>query len=118
MDDMALDWTNEAMARGLACYRNGHFFEAHEHWEAVWLALPEPDKTFLQCLIQISAAMHHASRGTFTGAASLLKRVLTRLKPYPPRYADVNVSRLRGELMAWIEALDVGSSTPAAPTIL
>ena len=102
---MALDWTNETMARGLACYRNGEFFEAHEHWEAVWLASPEPDKTFLQSLIQVSAAFHHLRRGNDRGAVSLLRRSLARLERYPADYAGIDVAQLRGEMAGWIEAI-------------
>ena len=109
---MALDWANEAMARGLACYRAGEFFEAHEHWEAVWLAAPEPDKTFLQSLIQVSAAFHHLRRGNDRGAASLLRRSLAKLERYPVQYAGIDVSRLRGEMASWIEAMASDCSRP------
>ncbi|MGA8041663.1 MAG: DUF309 domain-containing protein, partial [Terracidiphilus sp.] len=48
-----LDWTRGPLAEGLACYHLGEFFLAHEHWEAVWLTLRQPEKNFLQALIQV-----------------------------------------------------------------
>ena len=54
-----LDWTQGNLFAGLRCFHSGAFFEAHEHWESVWLAAQEPEKTFLQGLIQIAAAFYH-----------------------------------------------------------
>jgi predicted metal-dependent hydrolase len=116
---MALDWTDKAMAQGLACYRAGEFFEAHEHWEAVWLRSTEPDKTFLQSLIQVSAAFHHLRRRNLHGTASLLRRSLAKLDRYPDLYAGIDVARLRGEMSAWIESISEGAVQPdRCPLIL
>jgi uncharacterized protein len=54
-----LDWSCGELAEGLRCYRAEEFFLAHEHWEGVWLKAQEPEKTFLQALIQTTAAFHH-----------------------------------------------------------
>jgi len=42
VDTLPLDWKQGELAEGLHCYRNGKFFDAHEHWEAVWLRAVEP----------------------------------------------------------------------------
>ena len=70
---MSLNWKSGELADGLGCYRRAEFFLAHEHWEIVWLRLDEPEKSFLQALIQTTAAFHHLQTGNSTGAASLLK---------------------------------------------
>jgi uncharacterized protein len=49
------------------------FFEAHEHWESVWLTAQGPEKTFLQALIQVAASFHHFHRGNRLGSVSLLR---------------------------------------------
>lgn len=102
---MPLDWEHGALAEGLRCYRSGQFFLAHEHWESAWLQCAEPEKTFLQSLIQIAAAMHHLERGNRTGAASLLTRSLRRLERFPATFAAVDVEALRHSLRAWVRAL-------------
>lgn len=102
---MPFDWTRGPLADGLACYRAGEFFEAHEHWEAVWLECSEPEKTFLQSLIQVSAAFHHLGRGNLTGARSLLTRALRRLEQYPNEFAGVAVDGLRTSIAEWISDL-------------
>lgn len=103
---MTLDWSAGALAEGLRCYQNSEFFEAHEHWESTWLGCEEPEKTFLQALIQIAAAFHHLQRENRTGAASLLRRSLRKLEAYPAEYGGLRVEVLRESLRAWIISLE------------
>jgi uncharacterized protein len=107
---MMLDWSSGALAEGLRCYRSGEFFEAHEHWELVWLECDEPEKTFLQSLIQVSAAFHHLRRGNRVGARSLLTRALGRLEGYPDRFGGVEVAGLRESVRGWLLAMDAGKT--------
>jgi uncharacterized protein len=102
---MNFDWTEGSLADGLRCYCNEEFFDAHEHWEAVWLKCEEPEKTFLQSLIQIAAAFHHLQKNNRRGATSLLQAALRRLEPYPARFANVEVGHLREEIRAWLLVL-------------
>jgi predicted metal-dependent hydrolase len=99
------EWTTGPLAEGLNCYRTELFFEAHEHWESVWLTLFEPEKSFLQSLVQISAAFHHLRRGNRVGAISLLSRSLKRLERCSPAFCGINIERLRGEVREWLAAL-------------
>ena len=109
-----LDWTSGPLAEGLHCYRTGQFFEAHEHWELVWLTLAQPEKSFLQALVQISAAFHHLGRGNRTGAISLLTRSLRRLDASPTIFGCIDVESLRKHVRNWIEALREGHELPGA----
>jgi uncharacterized protein len=108
---VTLDWNCGALAKGLACYERGEFFIAHEHWEEVWLALEEPQKSFLQALIQVTAAFHHLNRGNPAGAVSLLRRASQRLAPYPEHFAELSVPPLRAEIAAWIHSIENGAQT-------
>lgn len=112
MTHLPLDWTQGELAEGLRCYRNREFFEAHEYWEAAWLRSAEPEKTFLQALIQTTAAFHHFQRKNFIGAASLLRGALRRLQPYPAEFGGVAVEELRQSIRAWLAALE--QNLPAA----
>jgi len=112
---MLLDWENGALAEGLHCYRTGQFFEAHEHWESVWLTCADPEKTFLQALIQVTAAFHHWRRGNYAGAMSLLNAALRRLESYPAEFAGLPVDSLRRNLLAWRQALAGGDTSPQLP---
>lgn len=117
---MSFDWTRGALAEGLACYRRGEFFLAHEHWESVWLTLAEPEKTFLQALIQVAAAFHHLRRGNRVGAASLLRGAQRKLAAYAGSFDGVALDPLRESVCAWLIALDAGEASPqlSVPAIL
>jgi len=114
---MKLDWTDGPLALGLKCYRAGEFFEAHEHWELVWLELREPEKSFLQALIQVSAAFHHYRRSNLVGAASLLTRALRRLERCDACFAGVRVGELREGVRAWVRGLEAGEVPEGVPEI-
>ena len=112
---MPLDWKSGPLADGLACYRRGAFFEAHEHWEAVWVNAAEPERTFLQALIHITVALHHEQCGNSTGATRQLSRALRKLGPYPAEFCEVQIEPLRANIAAWLAALQSGSPAGLPP---
>lgn len=113
-----LDWSQGDLSEGLTCYCNHKFFEAHEHWEAVWLLAEEPEKTFLQALIQVAGAFHHFRRGNLNGARSMSNKALLRLDQYPEIFGGIEVEHLRGNLRAWQVAVETELVLkPAIPQI-
>ncbi len=110
-----LDWTRGELAEGLRCYREAEFFEAHEHWELVWLNLQEPQKTFLQALIQVAAALHHFQRGNRMGTTSLLQAALRRLDPCCPSFGGISLTLLCREIRLWLRTLEAGEAVPRLP---
>lgn len=92
---------------------------AHEHWESVWLTLEEPEKSFLQALIQVTAAFHHLDSGNRAGAASLLGRALRRLERCLSHFGGIEVESLRAEISEWVRAIERGAplTTEAPPRI-
>jgi len=114
-DTMTLDWTTGALAEGLRRYRNEEFFLAHEHWEEIWLKCEEPDKTFLQALIQTTAAFHHLQQKNHAGAMSLLRAALRRLDPFPSVYSGIEVDPLRQSIRIWLDTLNLQEPSPQMP---
>ena len=112
---MSLDWTQGNLHEGLRCFHSGAFFEAHEHWESVWLAAQEPERTFLQALIQVAASFHHFQRGNRAGAISLLRSALRRLDIYPEVFAGVAVAPLRAAIRVWLDVLETPTRFPLPP---
>ncbi len=110
-----LDWTRGELAEGLRCYHAEEFFAAHEHWEAVWLKLQEPEKSFLQGLIQMAAAFHHFQRDNPEGTSSLLQSALRRLDLRSPAFGGISVEPLCKEIREWLSALETGNAASYAP---
>ena len=105
---MKFDWTDGALAEGLRLYEAGEFFTAHEAWETVWLELPEPEKTFLQGLIQVTAAFHHWRRNNRLGTVLLLQAALRRLDRYPQRFGGISVNLLCHDIRERLRTLEAG----------
>lgn len=110
LQQMDLDWEQGELAEGLRCYREHKFFEAHEEWESVWLRAPEPEKTFLQGIIQIAAAFHHLQRKNPLGALRLLEGALRRLERYPESFGGLPAAALCDGIRKRLEALRRGAS--------
>jgi hypothetical protein len=111
---MPLDWSSEGLAAGLACYRNQEFFDAHEHWEDVWRQLQDPEKNFLQGLIQVTVAMHHYRNANIAGARTLLERASRRLEGCPDCFGGIDVATLRADVQVWLRSLDSAGNGPSA----
>jgi predicted metal-dependent hydrolase len=69
-----------ALEAGLAAYRKGDFFEAHELLEPAWMGTDVPaDRALLQGLIKVAAAYVHAVRGNPAGILRNLEGARARL---------------------------------------
>jgi uncharacterized protein len=98
----------EKFQMGLAHFNARKFFEAHEVWEEIWLVEFEPEKTFLQGLIQIAAAYHHYGRGNPSGTESLLASGIVKLTRFPADDRGLAIGELRATAKQWARMLGEG----------
>ena len=107
---------SEQFRKGVVLFNARKYFEAHEVWEELWLVEPEPEKTFLQGLIQVAAACLHDSRGNMSGTQSLLAAGLAKLRRFPDDHRGISLAHLRAEAEKWAEKLsgdkDLGAKKP------
>src|SRR5271155_781388 len=95
----------EKFERGLEHFNAREFFEAHEVWEEVWLTEDEPEKTFLQGIIQIAAAFHHYRGGNSDGAETLLAAGIVKITRFPAAHRGLAIYELREAAKSWARAL-------------
>jgi len=93
---------------GLAHFNAKKFFEAHEFWEEIWLVESEPEKTFLQGLIQVTAAFHHRQRGNPEGVELLLAAGIVKLLRFPEDHRGLAIGELRENAKRWARAIGMG----------
>jgi uncharacterized protein len=103
--------------RGILLFNKADFFAAHEVLEDVWREAPEPQRKFLQGLIQTAVAFHHYSRNNQIGARSLLKRALHNLEKYPDEFGGLKLLPFRVSIADWLECLDKEATVPPLPTL-
>jgi hypothetical protein len=70
----------KALRSGLAAYRRGDFFEAHELLEPAWMGAADPvERDYHQGLIKLAAAYVHSVRGNPLGMTKNLRGARERL---------------------------------------
>ena len=86
------------LRRGADLFDGGHYWDAHETWEAIWQEERRPIRSFYQGLIQIAAGLHH---WTVThrpiGVERKLAEGIAKLSWYRPAYLGIDVARLIAE---------------------
>jgi uncharacterized protein len=107
---MEPDKKDRLFRKGLEAFNSGHFYDAHEHWEEVWLQTPTPDKIFLQGLIQVAAAFHHYSRANHPGCRNLLQAGLLKLEFFPEEHWGLEIEPLRASVRQWLAPLRAGKN--------
>jgi predicted metal-dependent hydrolase len=90
-----------AVHDGLAAYRRGDFFLAHELLEPAWMGTDEiGERELIQGLIKLAAAYVHGVRGNPLGVQKNLRGARTRLvaaqggQPAVPELAGLDIDRL------------------------
>jgi hypothetical protein len=89
-----------SLERGLELMREHAWFEAHEAFEAEWREAPPEERDFLQGLVHVTVAWHHAASGNAVGAAGQLEKAERRLGAYRPDHRGVDVERVLGQVEA------------------
>ena len=109
---------SEQYREGIELFNRAAFFEAHEVLEDVWRAAPQPQKKFLQGLIQVAVALYHHGNGNSIGARSVLRRAQRNLSLYPEGFGGIHTRTLLSAISEWQRALDGGTAVPPFPKIV
>ena len=80
--------------------RAERWFDAHEALEEEWREAPSAERDFLQGLVHVTVAWHHASKGNQPGASRQLAKATRRLGPYAPSHRGIDVARVLGQVEA------------------
>jgi len=89
-----------SLEEGLTLMRAERWFDAHEAFEEEWRTAPEEERGFLQGLVHVTVAWHHASNGNRPGATRQLEKAARRLGPYAPTHRGVAVGGVLGQVEA------------------
>jgi predicted metal-dependent hydrolase len=111
-----------AFNAGLAAYRRGDFFEAHELLEPAWMGTDVmADRALLQGLIKVAAAYVHAVRGNPVGIARNLEGARIRLLEAQQGFTSAGVGDPWLDPAGLIAAIDLRladlAAHPSGPTL-
>jgi predicted metal-dependent hydrolase len=107
----------DLLARGLAAFCDGRFFEAHEDWEKVWRRASGNERRWLQGLIQLAAAGVHLRKGRPGPARKLLVSGIEKLENAPESFLGIPAATLLALALSLQSDL-VADRVPADPAIL
>jgi uncharacterized protein len=95
------------LREGINLFNQGRFFEAHETWELLYQSAEINDKSFLEGLIQLSAACRLIDDfGEIRGPVKLIYQALIRFENYQPTYLAIKVADLAVAMEAWAKELE------------
>jgi predicted metal-dependent hydrolase len=89
-----------SLEEGLELMRAERWFDAHEALEDEWREALEDERDFLQGLVHVTVAWHHASRGNRPGAERQLVKAARRLGHYAPAHRGVDIAAVLGQVEA------------------
>lgn len=96
------------MLEGLRAFNRREFFEAHEHWEEVWDHLDDPERRWVQGLIQVATGLHKLGQRKVDPCRTLLGRALAKLEDAPDVVGGIDVAGARQGARAILEAVERG----------
>ncbi len=67
---------------GIQLFNDGSYFEAHDHFEDMWMEAENDEKDFYQGLVQVSVGSYHLICGNYTGALSQYRKGVEKLENY------------------------------------
>ena len=68
------------MNEGQRAFNRGEFYEAHEFWEEVWNEIDDPERQWVQGMIQIATGLHKLTRDRPDVCRTLLVKALAKLE--------------------------------------
>jgi len=105
------------LQQGIALFNEGAYFEAHEVLESAWMKAAPADRFFLQAVIHMAVAWHHATQGNPPGALRQVHKGLKKLAGYLPRREEVDTLALYRDAIQWQAAWLAGAAPTGRATI-
>ena len=95
------------------CFNRGHYFEAHEVLEGLWLTKRRhPDGPFYQSLIQVAGAFVHVQQQRPGPAAALLRRAQHHLSACPATHQGLAVTLVLDRIAGWLAQVEAAPGGP------
>jgi len=95
----------EGVLQGIALFNERKFYEQHEVIEHEWHAEPGAIRRLYQGILQIGVGFHHALRGNWRGAVSLLTDGIDKVSRFLPEARGIDTRRLVAEAQACLDQI-------------
>lgn len=103
---------DERFRQGVDLFNQREFYRCHDQFEELWHEAVEPDRQFLQGVLQIAVGLYHLSNGNGRGARILVGEGIGRLADYHPDYAGLRVDCLLEQARDLLTRLQQAADEP------
>ncbi len=107
----------EAFLHGIRLFNERKFFDSHEVLEELWRRDETVRRLFLQALIHLAVAFHHARSGNRRGAERQLRKGLRKLAGYLPVWDGLDTQALYRAALESFDELERTGGIATFPTI-
>jgi predicted metal-dependent hydrolase len=104
----------QRMDEGRAAFNRGEFYEAHESWEEVWDEIDDPERRWVQGMIQIATGLHKLQRFRSDVCLTLLRKALGKLEGAPDALDGIDLAQMRRDAERVAAAIERGERPDAA----
>lgn len=108
---------DRSLSTAIALFNAGSYFDAHERLEEEWLHAPHVERFFLQALVHMAVAWHHATLGNRDGALRQVDKGIRKLAGYLPARHGVDTGALYRDAQRWQAAWIEGRAIDERATI-
>lgn len=88
----------EPVARGVALFDRGAYFEAHEAWEEHWGAGAKAERDLVKGLIKVAVAFHHLRHANVAGCLGQIRDALPLLRANADVWPELGVADFAEEV--------------------
>jgi predicted metal-dependent hydrolase len=107
------DQQRRLLEDGRRAFNLGEFYESHEFWEDVWNEIDDPERTWVQGMIQVATGLHKLQRERPDVCRTLLQKALTKLADVPPALFGYDLARLCADARRVYHAVEQGQPADA-----
>lgn len=95
----------DGVLEGIALFNARAFYEQHEVIEHEWHAERGPVRQLYQGILQIGVGFHHALKGNYRGAVSLLTEGIAKTSAFLPEARRINTKKLVTEAQSCLKQI-------------
>lgn len=92
-------------------FNNQKYWKTHEVLEGIWKHTQGDEKSLLNGIILVAAALVHYQKGEHTTCISIMKRALDKLRDASGRYYDIDLDMLKTHVMCIVQSTEISRFT-------
>ncbi|MCU1280108.1 MAG: hypothetical protein JWM53_3654 [bacterium] len=101
---------HQLLTAGQRLLNGGRFRDAHEQWEELWKVSVDPERRWIQGMIQLATALYKLAGARADLCRGLLVKALRKLADAPPSLDGFDLGRLRRDATGLLRALERGEA--------